>query len=138
MVNNKDDDIVVLYSDKIDDTITFSSTASNSWSGTFSAANITAATSNWTANNNFGIGNSNLFYTNKNNPGLEVQGDASFSGDIKWQGRSLGEMLKKIEDRLAILVPDPEKLEHFEALKKAYEHYKVLEALCHLPSKEEK
>lgn len=45
---------------------------------------------------------------------------------------------KGIEDRLAILVPDPKKLEHFEALQKAYQHYKTLEALCQLPDKEEK
>ena len=72
------------------------------------------------------------------NPGLEVNGDANFEGDIKWRGRSLGDMLKSIEDRLAILTPDPAKLEHFEALKKAYDHYKTLEALCILPDKKEK
>jgi hypothetical protein len=64
---------------------------------------------------------------------LQVNGDAEIDGDIKWQGRSLKEMFNKIEQRLAILVPDPNKLEHFEALKKAYDHYKVLEALCELP-----
>ena len=35
-----------------------------------------------------------------------------------------------MEQRLAILVPDPTKLEKFEALKKAYEHYKTMESLC--------
>jgi hypothetical protein len=35
-----------------------------------------------------------------------------------------------MEQRLAILVPDPAKLEKFEALKKAYEHYKTMESLC--------
>lgn len=69
---------------------------------------------------------------------LSVDGDAEFNGDIKWKGRSLEETMRTIEDRLAILVPDPAKLEHFEALKKAYEHYKTLEALCSLPNKEEK
>lgn len=70
-------------------------------------------------------------------PGLHVKGDAEFQGDIKWKGRSLANMLETIERRLSILVPDPEKLEHYEALKKAYEHYKTLEALCEKPSKEE-
>jgi hypothetical protein len=37
--------------------------------------------------------------------------------------------LKNIEKRLAILVPDPLKLEKYEALKKAYDHYKMLEIL---------
>lgn len=77
------------------------------------------------------------FSTNSNNS-LEVTGDANFKGDIKWKGRSLSEFLRSIEDRLAILVPDPDKLERFEALKKSYHHYKTLEALCVLPDKEEK
>ena len=38
--------------------------------------------------------------------------------------------MNKVEDRLAILQPDPNKLEKFEALRKAYEHYKTVEALC--------
>ena len=36
---------------------------------------------------------------------------------------------EKINERLAILVPDPAKLEKYAALKKAYEHYKTLEEL---------
>ena len=50
--------------------------------------------------------------------------------DIKVDGKSLKEFMTKMEQRLAILVPDPERLEKFEALKKAYEHYKTMEALC--------
>jgi hypothetical protein len=46
-------------------------------------------------------------------------------------------VLETIEKRLSILQPDPEKLAHFESLRKAYEHYKTLEALCELPAKEE-
>jgi hypothetical protein len=41
--------------------------------------------------------------------------------------------METISNRLAILQPDPAKLEHFAALKKAYEHYKTLEALCEIP-----
>ena len=64
------------------------------------------------------------------NPGLDVRGDATFEGDIKWKGRSLGKLLESIEDRLAILAePDPAKLEKYAALKKAYEHYKLMEKL---------
>jgi hypothetical protein len=64
------------------------------------------------------------------NPGLHVKDDATFEGDIKWKGRSLGKLMEKIEDRLAILQePDAEKLEKFAALKKAYDHYKTLERL---------
>ena len=69
--------------------------------------------------------------------GLHVKSDAEFDGDIKWKGRSLGDLLIKIESRLAILSPDSKKLEHFAALKKAYDNYKVLEALCELPEDED-
>ena len=59
------------------------------------------------------------------NPGLVVD------GDIKWNGRSLGKFLEKIEDRLAILQePDPERLERFAALREAYDAYKLIDTLC--------
>ena len=80
----------------------------------------------WASSNHYGTGS-----------GLHVDSDAHFEGDIMWQGRSLGKMLEKIESRLAILTPDSEKLEHFAALKKAYDHYKALEALCELPKEED-
>lgn len=57
--------------------------------------------------------------------------------DIKIGDRSLKEFMIKMEERLAILVPDPNKLEKFQALKKAYEHYKTLESLCIEEPKEE-
>lgn len=65
--------------------------------------------------------------------GLHVTSDAEFDGDVMIKGKSLLKMLETIEKRLSILQPDPKKLEHFEALRKAYEHYKTLEALCELP-----
>lgn len=64
--------------------------------------------------------------------------DIKAGGDIKVDGKSLKEFMTKMEQRLSILVPDPEKLEKFEALKKAYEHYKTMEALCFPKDKEEK
>ncbi len=75
---------------------------------------------------------------NTSSKGLHVSTDAQFDGDVKIKGVSILETLSKIEKRLSILRPDPEKLEHFEALRKAYEHYKTLEALCELPPKEDK
>lgn len=68
------------------------------------------------------------------NPGLTCSGDANFEGDVKIKGISIAKALDDINKRLAILVPDPAKLEHFAALKKAYDHYKLLEALCELPT----
>jgi hypothetical protein len=71
--------------------------------------------------------------TSSATPGLslDVNGDANFDGDIKWKGRSLTNMIETIEKRLAILTPDPKKLEKYEALQKAYDHYKLMEKLCH-------
>ena len=73
-----------------------------------------------------------------NTPSIKVTGDAEFDQDIKVKGISVLKTLEDINRRLAILVPDPAKLEHFEALKKAYEHYKTLEALCQVPTKDDK
>ena len=56
--------------------------------------------------------------------------DMAAGTDIKIDGKSLKSFMDKMEERLAILVPDPAKLEKFEALKKAYEHYKTMESLC--------
>jgi hypothetical protein len=58
--------------------------------------------------------------------------------DINLGGKSLKDFMAKMEERLAILIPDPKKLEKFEALKKAYEHYKTMESLCFDEPEEEK
>ncbi len=58
--------------------------------------------------------------------GIEMDADA----DITIGGRSMKKMLEGIEQRLSILVPDPKKLQQYEALQQAYEHYRTLEALC--------
>lgn len=106
-------------------------------SNTLPSGNITI--SNTTGNYQWST-LSPTFYTTagaNGTSGLHVSTDATFEGDIKWKGKSLGEMIEKIHDRLAILTPDMEKLEHFAALKKAYDNYKMLEALCEVPKKEE-
>jgi len=99
-------------------------------SGSFLTSNGLNGTS-W-SNTNWSIGSS----TSSNPSSLSVKGDAEFEGDVKIRGVSIAKTLEAINDRLAILQPDPAKLEHFAALKKAYEHYKTLEALCEIPKKE--
>lgn len=85
-----------------------------------------------------GTGYGNLTYstpfisTTTSSSGLQVKGDADFEGDLKVKGKSLNDWMETMEKRLAILVPDPKKLEKFEALQKAYKHYKMLEALCEI------
>jgi hypothetical protein len=63
-------------------------------------------------------------------PSLQVSGDADIRGNLTVNGANISEILEKIQDRLAILVPDPKRLEKYEALKQAYDNYKLLEALC--------
>lgn len=100
----------------------------------------TAAGANGTFNTSpYIFSTNNTSIGNISGAGLHVTSDAEFDGDIKWKGRSLGDLLTTIEKRLAILTPDPAKLAHYESLQKAYQHYKTLEALCETPStKEEK
>ena len=68
---------------------------------------------------------------------LHVTGNSTFDGDLIIKGRNLMEAIEGIEKRLAILVPNPNKLAQFEALRKAYEQYKMLEALCDLSEKKD-
>jgi len=126
----------VITSDSMDDTITIDSIMDSTMSSNLNYS----ITGSGTAGT--GYHNSNYTYITDNtapwvtvNPNtsntLDVKGDANFSGDIKFKGRSLEELFAKIEDRLAILQPDPAKLEKYEALRKAYDHYKLLEKLIH-------
>lgn len=127
--SNNPDDYLVSNIDFGDVTIDLDYTGSN---------NTMVYSSSTTNTNPYAIGTTSGFngtYTISNvgidysTPGLKVSGDADFEGDITIKGRSLTDMLDAINDRLAILHPDPAKLEKYRALKEAYEHYKMLERL---------
>ena len=84
----------------------------------------------------FTVPSFSINYDNHNDfdSGINIQeGDLKINegGDIKIGNRSLKTFMDTMEKRLAILQPDPTKLEKFEALRKAYEHYKTMESLCH-------
>ena len=101
--------------------------------GGITSINNISNNSQWTTGTN-GYQFSNTPNTvNINSTGIEMAAGT----DIKVDGKSLKEFMNKMEERLAILVPDPKKLEQFAALKKAYEHYKLMEKLCQEPPKEE-
>ena len=70
--------------------------------------------------------NGNLTFTKSNNNKLTINGD---DADLEINGKSLKTFMEKVEERLCILQPDPAKLEKYEALRKAYEQYKLLEKL---------
>jgi hypothetical protein len=65
-----------------------------------------------------------------------VNDEINLNGDIIIKGTNLVSLLEKIEQRLAILSPDIEKLEKHQTLQKAYEQYKMLEALYQNNTKE--
>jgi hypothetical protein len=102
----------------------YNTTANNIYSTIPAYGNVTISNSGsssglWTTSGYNGTSLSNS---------IEVTGE---DADIVINGKSLAEFMTKMEDRLAILVPDPAKLEKFTALKKAYDHYKLMEKLCH-------
>ena len=59
---------------------------------------------------------------------LSVKGNADFEGEVTIKGKSLSEMLDKIEERLAILHPNPELEDRWDELKELGKRYKELEA----------
>lgn len=72
----------------------------------------------------------NLQGTTNIHSSLVVSGNADFAGRVKIQGQDISEILEKINQRLAILTPDPKLLDKYTALREAYDHYRTLEALC--------
>ena len=136
----------VSYSGYGTDTITIDTSTMNSvyGSGTITLPTTTITNGGYTIGP---AGSSGQFYTtgtgghNWNNPPtVNITGtgiDMAAGTDISIDGKSLKTFMNKMEERLAILVPDPSKLEKFEALKKAYEHYKLMESLCQEQPKEE-
>jgi hypothetical protein len=58
---------------------------------------------------------------------LKVKGDADFDGEVTIKGKSLTDMFEKIEERLAILHPNPELEDRWDELKELGKRYKELE-----------
>jgi hypothetical protein len=59
---------------------------------------------------------------------LKVNGDADITGELTVQGVKLIDRLDKIEERLAILHPNPELEDKWDELKELGKRYKELEA----------
>ncbi len=58
---------------------------------------------------------------------LKVNGDAEFAGDVRVRGRSIDETLTRIEERLAILVPNEKLEQDWEELHQLRMQYVELE-----------
>ena len=74
-----------------------------------------------------GWGNISLAEPNINGATLYVKGDANFEGEVTIKGKSLTDTLDKIEERLAILHPNPELEDRWDELKELSKRYKELE-----------
>jgi hypothetical protein len=74
-----------------------------------------------------GASNNNGYYFVDSNSTTDANIECE---DLILSGVSTKHILSKIQERLAILVPDPDKLAKYEALRRAYEDYKILEQLC--------
>ncbi len=98
-------------------------------SGGGSGALYTGSHTTITANPTQGYSGTGTWDTFLNEPKLvKIQGDAEFSGKVKIGGKDIGELLLSIEERLAILHPNPELEERWETLKQLGKQYKELEA----------
>jgi hypothetical protein len=89
------------------------------------------------------IGSSNITITGAGGGGGGVYYTTGYTGPtytydtnsdivLKRPGKpdlKVGEALDLIMERLSIISPDIEKLEKYSALKKAYDHYKLIESL---------
>lgn len=58
---------------------------------------------------------------------IQVKGDAEFDGEVTIKGKKLSDMFEKIEERLAILHPNPELEDKWDELKELSKRYKELE-----------
>jgi len=74
-------------------------------------------------------GTSNTITTDPSLKGnsLSVKGNADFEGEVTIKGKSLTATLDKIEERLAILHPNPELEDRWDELKELSKRYKELE-----------
>ena len=92
--------------------------------GTFTIPNNTSNGIYWGLN-----GTSNVISIDPSLKGnsLSVKGNADFEGEVTIKGKNLSEMLEKIDERLAILHPNPELEDKWDELKELGKRYRELE-----------
>jgi hypothetical protein len=113
------------YDFNYNDTISLTGAAGSPY--TFPATNITISNTTGGYGQILSTGINGLNWSDVSNPGLKVNGNAEFDGDVKIKGKSITEMFEKIEDRLAILHPNEKLEEKWEELKELSKRYKELE-----------
>ena len=92
--------------------------------GTFTIPNNTSNGIYWGLN-----GTSNVISIDPSLKGnsLSVKGNADFEGEVTIKGKNLSEMLEKIDERLAILHPNPKLEDKWDELKELGKRYRELE-----------
>ena len=89
--------------------------------------NVTSSQVYTTNGTSAGWGNITLAEPNIKGATLKVKGDADFDGEATIKGKSLTDTLAKIEERLAILHPNPKLEDKWDELKELGKRYKELE-----------
>ena len=138
-------DTTMMASDSTIDTITLTGASTGaSSSPTYTISNISGTATGssgiyWGVNSgspgqvltsngtNTGWANLSLADPDLQGSTLSVKGDADFEGDVTIKGKSLTDMLDKIEERLAILHPNEKLEEKWDELKELGKRYKELE-----------
>lgn len=92
--------------------------STSSWS----VFNAVGGMPDYTVNNNW-----NMSGTTQIQSTLKVSGDANFDGDIRVKGQSIIETLDKINERLAILVPNEQLEQEWQDLAELRMRYVELE-----------
>jgi len=116
------------YDFNYNDTISLTGAAGSPY--TFPATNITISNTTGGYGQVLTTGTSGLTWSDlgvRGQPGLKVNGDAEFDGDVKIKGKSITEMFEKIEERLAILHPNEKLEEKWEELRELRNRYIELE-----------
>lgn len=114
------------YDITVNDTFTVSSTA-----GAYSINDTTSSGITWASgpSSTITIGDTidwgNI--TTSTGKSLQVEGDAEINGDLKVNGKSILSSLENIEERLAILNPNPKLEDRWEELRELRNKYQQLE-----------
>jgi hypothetical protein len=110
---------------------TISTVAGNTWPYPSSSSGSYTWTTNGTGGYNLGTVISpswkDDYNASYNDAKLQVKGDAEFEGDVKIKGKSITEMIEKIEERLAILHPNEKLEEKWDELRELRNRYVELE-----------
>ena len=95
-------------------------------SGLYWGMNGTSGSSGQVLTSN-GTGSTIFADPNLKGASIQVKGDAEFDGEVTIKGKNIADMFAKIEERLAILHPNPELEDKWDELKELAKRYKELE-----------